>query len=60
MPTMELAVEQAFQTAVSGDTILLSPANASYDMFIDYKDRGSSFQQAIAKLDKQTCSSEKH
>ena len=59
-PTMELAVEQAFQTAVSGDTVLLSPANASYDMFIDYKDRGSSFQQAIAKLDKQTCSSEKH
>ena len=50
-PTMELAVKQAFQTAVPGDTVLLSPANASYDMFTDYKHRGFAFQQAIAQLE---------
>ena len=58
-PTMELAVKQAFQTAVPGDTVLLSPANASYDMFTDYKHRGFAFQQAIAQLEEYICSLDK-
>jgi UDP-N-acetylmuramoylalanine--D-glutamate ligase len=44
------ATKQASNYAVSGDTILLSPACASQDMFKNYEERGNCFKQAIKKL----------
>src|SRR5690606_32237126 len=38
--TMRGAVMQAASLASPGDTVLLSPACASFDLFYDYKDRG--------------------
>lgn len=48
--TMTEIVEQARDAAKSGDTILLSPACASFDMFNSYKDRGEKFKQGVAGL----------
>jgi UDP-N-acetylmuramoylalanine--D-glutamate ligase len=44
------AVRQAAALAVSGDTVLLSPVCASFDMFVDYKDRGRQFKEQINEL----------
>jgi len=48
--TLEEAVELAFQQAVAGDVILLSPACSSFDMFRDYGHRGDVFQKAVQTL----------
>ncbi len=50
--TMDSAVQKAYKYARPGDIILLSPANASFDMFSDYKARGQAFQTAINNLKK--------
>ena len=52
VPTMDLAVRKAYEYACPGDTVLLSPANASFDMFTDYKARGQAFQKSIVHLQK--------
>lgn len=44
------AVEQAHKHAVSGDTILFSPACASWDQYKDYERRGDHFKEGFAKL----------
>lgn len=44
------AVRDAANTAAAGDTVLLSPACASFDMFADYKDRGRQFKEAVHEL----------
>lgn len=44
------AVAQAHTLAVPGDSVLLSPGCASFDMFVDYADRGRSFQQLVHAL----------
>jgi len=49
--TMEEAVEESHRVARQGDTVLLSPACASLDMFISYVDRGEQFVRAVRKLD---------
>jgi UDP-N-acetylmuramoylalanine--D-glutamate ligase len=49
--SMEDAVAQAAQLAVSGDTVLLSPACASFDMFRGYEHRGDVFSAAVRGLD---------
>ena len=49
--TMERAVEVAYSHAAPGDVILLSPANASFDMFDDYTARGSAFREAAIRLE---------
>ncbi|MEK7127110.1 MAG: UDP-N-acetylmuramoyl-L-alanine--D-glutamate ligase, partial [Patescibacteria group bacterium] len=47
---MEKIVNLAYNNAVSGDVVLLSPACASFDMFKSYKDRGQQFKDAVRKL----------
>ncbi|MDD3297101.1 MAG: Mur ligase family protein [Candidatus Omnitrophica bacterium] len=44
------AVISAFREAVSGDTVLLSPMCASFDMFSDYKERGDRFVEIVNGL----------
>jgi UDP-N-acetylmuramoylalanine--D-glutamate ligase len=48
---MAQAVQLAFAAAVPGDVVLLSPACSSFDMFLDYAERGRIFQQAVRSLD---------
>jgi UDP-N-acetylmuramoylalanine--D-glutamate ligase len=49
-PTLEEAVRVAARAAQPGDTVLLSPACASLDMFRDYTHRGAVFAQAVKDL----------
>lgn len=48
--TMAEAVHLAYKNAVPGDIVLLSPANASFDMYTDYKARGADFKAAVNAL----------
>ena len=48
---MEDAVREARRAARAGDTVLLSPACASFGQFANEFDRGDQFNQAVAKLD---------
>lgn len=48
--TMEDAVEYADSHAEKGDIVLLSPANASFDMYSDYKERGETFKNTVNSL----------
>ncbi|MCI0531472.1 MAG: UDP-N-acetylmuramoyl-L-alanine--D-glutamate ligase [candidate division Zixibacteria bacterium] len=50
--TLSEAVKMAFNKAQAQDTILLSPACASFDMFKDFEDRGKEFKKAVAELQK--------
>lgn len=47
---LQEAVVQAASQAVSGDTVLFSPACSSFDMFKDYADRGNQFVAAVMSL----------
>ena len=49
--TLQEAIRAAYQQAVTGDTVLLSPGCASFDEFSDYKARGLFFQKAVGSLD---------
>jgi UDP-N-acetylmuramoylalanine--D-glutamate ligase len=44
------AVALAYRFAHQGDTVLLSPACASFDLFENYEDRGQQFKQAVKSL----------
>ena len=48
--SMSEAVSEAYKISNSGDTVLLSPACASFDLFDDYEDRGRQFKSAVRKL----------
>jgi UDP-N-acetylmuramoylalanine--D-glutamate ligase len=48
--TLEEAVKLANGLAVEGDTVLLSPACASYDMFENYEQRGQQFIDLVDKV----------
>jgi UDP-N-acetylmuramoylalanine--D-glutamate ligase len=47
---MKDAVRLSFQEAKSGDTVLLAPACASFDMFQNYEHRGREFKTAVRDL----------
>jgi UDP-N-acetylmuramoylalanine--D-glutamate ligase len=49
--TLEAAVRAAARAAKPGDTVLMSPACASLDMFRDYTHRGAVFAQAVKELE---------
>ena len=48
--SMDEAVRIAKKFAAEGDTVLLSPACASFDLFKSYEDRGDQFKAAVARL----------
>jgi UDP-N-acetylmuramoylalanine--D-glutamate ligase len=48
--SMDDAVRLAFQQAAPGDTVLLAPACASFDMFQNYEHRGREFKAAVGRL----------
>jgi UDP-N-acetylmuramoylalanine--D-glutamate ligase len=52
--TLPAAVNAAARAARSGDTVLLSPACASFDMFRDYNHRGDVFAAAVRALGRAT------
>ena len=50
VPTLEQAVARAAAVSAAGDTVLLAPACASFDMFADYAARGRAFRAAVEAL----------
>jgi UDP-N-acetylmuramoylalanine--D-glutamate ligase len=50
-PSLDEAVSKAYRVAKAGETVLLSPACASWDMFRDFEDRGDQFKEAVLKLE---------
>ncbi|MEG3179450.1 UDP-N-acetylmuramoyl-L-alanine--D-glutamate ligase [Sphingomonas sp. LT1P40] len=48
--TLAVAVQSAAAQAKAGETVLLSPACASFDQFRDYEDRGDQFRAAVGAL----------
>jgi UDP-N-acetylmuramoylalanine--D-glutamate ligase len=48
--TLERAVGEAAAEAKAGDTVLLSPACASFDQFRDFEDRGDRFRALVGAL----------
>ena len=47
---MEDAVRAAYGLAQRGDTVLLSPCCASFDLFKSYEDRGDQFKSYVRAL----------
>ncbi|MDR0729824.1 MAG: UDP-N-acetylmuramoyl-L-alanine--D-glutamate ligase [Prevotellaceae bacterium] len=48
--SMDKAIKAAYRLAEPGDTVLLSPACASFDLFENYEDRGRQFKEAVRHL----------
>jgi len=48
--SMEDAVRIAYENASKGETVLLSPCCASFDLFKNYEDRGTKFKEAVRNL----------
>ncbi len=48
--SMQECVDTAYRMAKSGETVLLSPCCASFDLFKSYEDRGKQFKELVCKL----------
>jgi UDP-N-acetylmuramoylalanine--D-glutamate ligase len=48
--SMQEAVNYAYEIAQKGDTVLLSPCCASFDLFLNYEDRGKQFKNCVCRL----------
>lgn len=48
--SMKEAIDKAYKMAKKGDTVLLSPCCASFDLFKNYEDRGEQFKQCVREL----------
>ena len=48
--SMEEAVKKSYALANEGDTVLLSPCCASFDLFKNYEDRGRQYKEFVRKL----------
>lgn len=48
--SMQEAVEKCFAFSAKGDTVLLSPCCASFDLFKSYEDRGAQFKDCVKNL----------
>ena len=48
--SMDEAVKLAYDISEKGDSVLLSPCCASFDLFENYEDRGRKFKEAVRKL----------
>ncbi len=48
--SMTEAVEAAYQLSEKGDTVLLSPCCASFDLFNNYEERGDQFKECVRRL----------
>lgn len=48
--SIQECVEQAYRMAKSGETVLLSPCCASFDLFNSYEERGRLFKEHVCKL----------
>ena len=48
--SMETCVKEAYKLAEPGETVLLSPSCASFDLFKNYEDRGKQFKEYVRKL----------
>ncbi|MCI8980108.1 MAG: UDP-N-acetylmuramoyl-L-alanine--D-glutamate ligase, partial [Clostridia bacterium] len=49
--TYEEAVNTARAKAESGDTVILSPASTSFDMFKNFEERGNLFKKLVNELE---------
>mgnify|MGYP000102431965 CR=1 FL=1 len=48
--TLEDAVQTAYKDAIVGDSVVLSPASASFDMFKNFEERGNMFKELVNNL----------
>lgn len=48
--TLPEAVEKAYELSAEGDTVLLSPACSSFDMFTNFEERGEVFKKSVLEL----------
>lgn len=48
--SMEASVKTAYANGTKGDTVLLSPCCASFDLFQNYEDRGTQFKEQVRSL----------